>query len=309
MMKNNILKFIIFALIFSLFPAASVFAEDEPATPAIYPEVSPVSQRLSLDPGASGTYEIKVKNLGSEEFSFRVYAAPYSVSNEDYDLSFSTETTRTQISRWITFEQEEYVAPVGETTAFKYTVSVPEDVPAGSQYAVVFVELIPGASDSGEGGIKTISRIAVVIYGSVSGETREESEIAEVKLTGFLVSGDITASALVKNSGNTDFPASSSLKVSSLFGKVLHEQTESRDVLPDTERRVSLVWEDTPSLGIFRGEYTISASGSESVTKNRLIFIIPIFILIPAILLLTSIIVLAILYLRKRRLKRINAKI
>jgi len=285
----------------------NAFAEDAPK-PAIFPEVSPVSQRLSLDPGASGTYEVKVKNIGSEAFSFRVYASPYSVSGENYDLSFEAQTNHTQISRWISFEQETYTVEVGDTAFVKYAVSVPEDVPAGSQYAAVFVELLPGdTAEESKGGIKAISRIAVVVYGSIAGETREIAEIKEMKLPLLMTSGKLIASTLIRNDGNTDFPARTNLKITSLFGKVLYEKEESRDVLPDTERRIEIVWDETPSFGILRGEYTVSAIAGETKTKSRLIFIIPIFVIVFAILLLTSIIILAIITWRKHRLKKVNS--
>jgi hypothetical protein len=299
---------IAFAFVFLAF-SNNAFAEDAPR-PAIFPEVSPVSQRLSLDPGSSGSYEVKVKNIGSEAFSFRVYASPYSVSGENYDLSFETQTNRTQISRWISFEQETYTVEVGEAAIVKYTVSVPEDVPAGSQYAAVFVELLPSdAGDDSKGGIKAISRIAVVVYGSIAGDTREIAEIKEIKLPFFMTRGKLTASTLVRNDGNTDFPARTSLKVSSLFGKLLFEKEETRDVLPDTERRIEITWNETPSFGIFRGEYKVSTNTGETKTKNRLIFIIPVFVVVFAVLLLTSIIILAIIAWRKRRSKKINSKI
>jgi hypothetical protein len=311
-MKKLLLKataplLIIFGVFLLLSP--NVFAEDDPV-PAIRPEVSPVSHRLSLDPGASGSYEIKVKNTGSSAFSFRIYASPYSVVGENYDLSFEAQTRNTQISRWIIFEQENCTVEAGEAATVKYTVSIPEDVPAGSQYAAVFVELLPGnQGEEDQSGIRTISRIAVVIYGSVAGETREIAEIKEIKLPFFMTKGPLTASTLVRNDGNTDFPARTSLKITSIFGKVLYEKEDTRDVIPDTERRIELVWRETPSFGIFRGEYTVTTITRETKTKRHLIFIIPVFVLVSAILLLTSIIVLVIITLRKRRLKKINSKI
>ena len=93
-----------------------------------------------------------VKNIGTKGLRYRVYASPYVVKGENYDLDFSEEasTSYTQISRWITIlgedgsyaKEAEFAIEPGETQTIHYRIDVPEDVPGGAQYAVIWAQTI-----------------------------------------------------------------------------------------------------------------------------------------------------------------------
>ncbi len=290
-------------------PKSPVYAEEGSNTPAIWLQISPVSNRVSFSKGGSYDYSFTVSNIGSEAFSYHVYAAPYSVTGEDYNVSFSNETNRTQISRWIKFYDSE--GKLGETASFKinpgetqsvaYRVEVPEDIPAGGQYACIFAE-----SDETEGsvsgsGIKTVSRVGLIVYGrSNDGETIDQATIKDITIPTFMTSGKVSAASTVKNEGNTDFEAVFAVNIKSIFGRQLYEKNSSYNVLPDTERHISMEWEETPFMGVFQVRYVVRALDQlEDVT--RIVIIVPIFVIILVIILLTLIIIWIIILIRKRR--------
>lgn len=286
-----------------------VYADDEATKPAIWLQISPVSNRVSFSAGGEYDYSFSVSNIGSESFSYHVYAAPYSVTGEDYNVSFSNETNRTQISRWIQFYDSDgklsstasFKINPGETQSVAYRVSVPDDIPSGGQYACIFAE-----SDETEGsvsgsGIKTVSRVGLIVYGrSSDGETIDSAAINNITIPTFMTSGKITAGATVKNEGNTDFEATFAVNIKSLFGRQLYEKNSSYNVLPDTERHIDMEWDETPFMGIFQVRYVVRALDQlEDVT--RIVIIMPIFVIILAIILLTLIIIWIIILVRKRR--------
>ena len=138
-----------------IMPAGVAVAEDKPA---VWLQISPVTNRVTLNPGDEQTFTMHVDNIGSKKFKFRVYAAPYTISNEAYEVNFETETNRTQVSRWISFNQNADAKKdseknwVEEATfelepeqrqSVEYRIVVPKDVPAGGQYATIFAESIP----------------------------------------------------------------------------------------------------------------------------------------------------------------------
>lgn len=282
------------------------FADDE-AKPSIWLQISPVSNRVTLEPNQSLEYTFNVENIGSEAFGYHVYAAPYSVTNETYEVNFANETPRTQITRWITFKNSagEFVSDAsftinpGEKHTIEYRIAVPADVPQGGQYATIFAESDP-SKDVTSSGIKTVSRVGLIIYGRTAGETDDRAEITDYHLDRFLTSGNITTGALVKNEGNTDFETNYSLLVKSLFGKTVYEKANVYDVLPDTSRRINMEWDGTPAFGIFR--VTASVTALDKVTEEtKIVLIMPIFVLIIAILLLTILVVWIIILIRKRK--------
>ena len=109
----------------ALFAAGALFAlpvaAEGEADHSTWIQVSPTAVRLNLEPGQDITpgsdscpneidagCAIEVKNSGTEPFTFRIYASPYVVTGENYELSFSADssTSYTQIYRWISFQDE-----------------------------------------------------------------------------------------------------------------------------------------------------------------------------------------------------------
>ena len=158
-MKNNFKRVLTLALFglglsgfFGLAKTATTYADEKPADkPKVQIQISPVKNTVYLKGGDVSDFTFNVSNIGTDPFDFKVYATPYSVSNEKYELNFSKESSRTQITRWTTFEDAsgKYVSDVtysvqpNETKVVKYRVTVPQDVPAGGPDAVSVAAAIP----------------------------------------------------------------------------------------------------------------------------------------------------------------------
>ena len=289
--------------------------EVSPDAPPILIQISPVSNQVILEAGKTKEYTKTIKNSGKSDFNYRLYTTPYSVANENYDIDFSTETNRTQVSRWIKFyqgdklvERPTFAIKSGQTQLVKYVIEVPDDIPAGGQYAAIFAETEAADSksdNSGNSGIRTASRVGLIIYGRTNGETVETGEITDFNIPGFLVSGNISATSKVKNTGNTDFEAIYDISVSSILGAELYKKQSIYNILPETERRVNLEWADTPFMGIFKVKFKVSAPGENGVREEeKLVIKYPIVMIILTILVLTGITVGVIIAVRKSRARK-----
>ena len=251
---------------------------------------------------------LEVKNIGTKAFRYRVYASPYVVKGENYELDFSeaSSTSYTQISRWITFltddgsyaEEAEFSIAPGETQIIHYRIEVPEDVPGGAQYAVIWAQTL-GSTTTGT-GVQTISQAGMVVSGRTIGDTQQTSDVYEYDFDRFKISGPLKAKATIKNTGNTDFDAYYTYTARTLFGKEIHSDKGSIATFPDTEYHINLSWDNQPLLGIFQVEFRVS--GADTVkTETHLVIIMPIFVIVLLILLLTVIIVWIIIIIRKRK--------
>lgn len=287
------------------------FAEEPAETPAIWLQISPVSNRITLNPGEIIEDEFTVENIGTDAFDYKVYATPYyatstAENNYGYDLNFSVENNYTQIARWVKFadvngnyaENVTFHVNPGEKQTIKYRVEVPNDIPAGGQYATLFAESIDNSPQEST-GIKTVSRVGLVLYANANGETRQEASISDYDFTKFLLGGKLKASAKVTNNGNTDFSASYKYTVKTLFGKTLLEKEESYFLLPETTRAINFEWGETPFMGIFQVTYKVSALGTTE-EHSSVVLVLPIFMMIIALVLLTIIIIWIIILIRKR---------
>ena len=291
------------------YPKTPTVHAEEAEKPAMRIQISPVENRVTLNANETNEYTFNVDNTGSEGYSFKVYANPYSVLNEQYSPSFSNQNAHTQVSRWITFKNDAgeygqeatYSVEAGQRKEVTYKITVPSDIPGGGQYAIVFVEAIP--KDDNSGGIRTVSRLGLRVFGRTNGETKESAEILNHNMDSFYMSGKIKTSGTVKNSGNADFNAIFKFKVEKIFGGVVYEDSKGYDVLPDTTRNIELTWEETPVFGIYRITSTLNAL-DQSRSTTKIVLIIPVFMIVILLMLLTITIAWFIILFRKRQAQK-----
>lgn len=273
-------------------------------------KISPVANSFNIKAGDVQNYTFSIENSGTEKYSFKVYTAPYNVMNEDYTNDFTKETNYSQITRWVTFQDDSgsfssnptYSIEPGEKKTIVYRISVPDNIPEGGQYATIMAETLTNneVTEENSMSIASVTRVGLILIGHGSGATDNIAEIVDYKLTGFFTRDEVEAQATVKNTGNTDFNAEYTLTAKSIFGKTLYSNTDSFVIFPETKRRFSTNWTDTPMFGIFNVSWTVKALDAEK-TESHIILILPIFVIVIALLLLTSIIIWAIILFRKRK--------
>ncbi len=287
-------------------------------------KLSPVSETMDLNSNSSYEKSLKITNEGSSDTKIKVYAAPYSFvysEEEDlYKLGYSHENDFTQISRWIRIadadgkyvESPTFKLKAGEEKEIFYKIKTPDDIPAGGQYAVIFVQTVSGNPD--EGGIKTEASAGLVLYGhSKEGELVVSPEIHDLEIGQGLKIGaekvdnsDFYGKAKVKNNGNVDFYARGVLKVEPIIGFASYETSGNKgavSVIPESEQIVKDVWEGSPDVGIYKVTWTVTA-GDQTETVEKIVFLITPLVAILFILVLTGIIVGVIIIVKKRKERR-----
>ena len=263
------------------FNTADVAAEQAP----IHLQVSPVKQKISLTPGSSYKGTFKVQNVGTQPFNYSVSATPYSVTNEKYDPDYTSVTTYSHIAEWITFDSKTESGKLqpGETVNVVYTVNVPEDAPAGGQYAALMAQTEDG--NDANATIAVVHRVGMILYAAIPGETRSEGEIVKNTVNTFYFNPPLGVSSLVKNTGNIEQTAKYHVKIYPLFSNEAVFNTDDaeegaydRDVVPETSRFNSITWEEAPAIGIFSVEQTIEFADKVS-TVHKLVLICPLWLL------------------------------
>ncbi len=305
-----------------------VFADEKSAEkpaekPAVELQLSPTTLVVTTEAGdlleedsefcTTGTEEgcrFTVKNIGRDPFDFKIYITPYTITSEDNEANFSEDVdmTYTQISRWITIRDSNgnykrevrYHLNPEESVTIPIRIEVPDDVPGGMQRAAIWAEPITSGTSSGTMGVNANVRTPVVIAGRSIGDTSQEAQISDYGFQRFSLGGPLTASATVKNSGNTDFIITSTYTARSFFGKVLYEDEQRTPAYPGVEYHLNTTWENTPYLGIFTVNYSIE-TGNNKQNETHVVAIMPIPIMILVISLLTVIIIWIIIIIRKRK--------
>lgn len=303
------------------------YAEDESTCEAGRSgvSISPVSQPFSITSGTVLDSEFTIKNMSVESSTFSVTTAPYSMTNEEYtspNFSDSEEnyTKYTQIARWIKFEDDSgnyndtLNIEVGGCTekSIKYHVVVPDSIPNGGQYAVI---LVKSTGSGNSGSIKAVPQVGLLISArTTGGETVRGAEVSDVKVakTYPKIEGEktvnvnkINAHGTVKNTGNVDLEIKTKLTVKNIFGGVIYEDEASVSILPETTRKVSDVWDETPAFGLFWASYSVTSNGQNS-DNVRLFLVMPFWAIVLIIVLVTFAVIWIVMMIKKRQARKVK---
>lgn len=269
----------ILALMIALFGVMPVSADGE--KPDYRLQISPVRLDLDLEPGTTSTGTFEVQNTGLKAYDFVLGVDPYSVTDENYSIDSETRTAYTDIVDWITFSQNEGHVEPNQNQEITVTVTVPDDVPAGGQYAMIYAEMV--RDDELEStGVAVNHRVALLVFSEVEGNTRREGQVLETKIPTILFNPPITATSLVENTGNVHATAYYTLQVFPLFGDeevyTNEENPATLTILPETQRFNSISWDGAPQLGIFRVRETVTIL-DDTQTIEKIVFLCPIWFL------------------------------
>ena len=283
-MKKQFTKFkkVLIAALVLVFVGACALVGDRVAKAAgeIGFSVSPMKQNIVLNPGDSyrGTFTVSNPATSENDFSYLVTVTPFYVKDDaEYTAVFDEDSDRTMISKWITLvsPSEGKIAP-NESNEIEFIINVPEDAPAGGQYAAITVSS-NNTDEAAEGstGIREQIAIAHTIFAEIAGETVKKGEVTEVSVPSFIFSGDLTASSKVKNTGNVHGKAVYKLQVFPLFSSeevfTNEEKPDEQTILPDRTLYYETAFKNTPSFGIYNVVYTVEFEGTKTEVKKMVI--------------------------------------
>ena len=273
--------------------------------------ILPMSRRFSLEPGGVYTGKVTVVNPAdaTENFAYKVSVTPYSVMGRDYTVDLATENNRSMIAKWIEIDEPTGEIAPNESKDVEFTITVPEDVPAGGQYAAITVAS-DDSLESNEGvAVQSVFEMASIIYGSVAGETKRSGDILENYVPGFSVVVPVKLRAVLQNEGNIHEDATFIVQVSNAFTGTVILPTEGDDgiynevVMPETTRDVERNVSNLPSIGVMKISQTIYYNGKVE-TKEKNVIICPIWFLALVLLTLASIITAIVMTVKRHKKKK-----
>lgn len=266
--------------------------------------MSPMNEKIIINPGESfeGSFMLSNPSSQTEETYYEISTESFYTDEKTGEFVYGVEGSRGDMVNWI-----EIVSPTSgkiepnEVKKINFEINVPENAPAGGQYASVIVtmknkeEKNEQKSDSNNSGasIKETWRVAHLVYAEITGDTVRRGEISNVSVPGFLFSGNIKGTSEIKNTGNVHGDAKYKIQVFPLFSNEEVYSNEdnpaTKTILPDRVYYSETVWEETPSIGIFNILYTVEFEGSEAQV-SKMVIICPIWLLFIIIFVIVALI-------------------
>ena len=281
MKLKTILASLLCAAIVTISTATGTFAD-------VNFSISPPYEKITLIPGEVFYGSVKIINpsTNNNDFDYLVRVEPFYV-NEDNETVYGYKEDRTLMANWVVIDHDSGVLHPNSEEDVKFTINVPEDAPAGGQYASIMVSSNPKANTSEGLNIKASYSFSHLIYADVAGESIHDGAIDSTNVPSFLFSGNITGGAMVENKGNTHAEVTHTLQIFPLGSNeevyTNEEEPASSLVMPGVKRTTSISWNETPSIGIFHVIYKVVFEGVESKV-DKYVIVCPIWLLFLIIL-------------------------
>jgi hypothetical protein len=248
-----------------LFAAAPAHA----ATQAI--SISPTSINLTISPGVESSGSFQVFNQGTGDYTFHVYAEPYFPVGEDYTPDFSPSPTRPNPAGWFHLTPLSSVIKAGTTATITYHIDPPKDLKPGGYYGVAFAETqLPKAAG---GGITLNERVGELFYMNVPGDVPSGGRLLTWKV-GLLQAPELAATLRIENSGGTYFASDIDVKVKDIFGHTKYSLLTRKPIIPQTIRRIPVLWPATPPFGLFTVSGTATVNGKTVTLPTRYVLVV-----------------------------------
>lgn len=262
--------------------------------------ISPVSNKLTVDAGATVEGKITIVNDGSQGYDFILYARPYSIIDNQYDNpNFTQVTATTDVYKWVSFPQTKYYIEAGATVTAPYTIRVPKDAAPGGHYGVAFAETQPLSQQPAGSMILRKKRAGSILYVTVNGDYKLSGQVQDWSIPSWQSLPPLRASVSTRNDGNADFTDTARLVVKDVFGKTKYDVKKEFQVLPGTTRTMDLEWAKALWFGFYKVETHQEFLG-KSYKHEGYVLMMPRFVPI----LLVVMIVTGILYAYLRRRKK-----
>ena len=219
--------------------------------------MSPAVTKLSAKVDQLQKSSFKVVNTGEAAFNYTVYARPYSVDTEAYKPNYSDTPERSDLYRWVQFDQATGSLQPGQTHEINYSVLVPQSTTPGGHYGVIFAETVP--SQSQRGVVVRTKRVGSVVRMTVDGDVNQSGNISSLDVPWLQLESSLKANARLLNSGNVDFDASATMVVKTIFNREVFKSNSSHVVFPQKPRSITTEWVDASAIGLYRVTYSASA--------------------------------------------------
>lgn len=231
--------------------------------------ISPTSNSPVINPGEVYNGSFQVINQGKSAYKFQTYSAPYHVSGENYTPDFTPIANAPNPSSWFKFSINSANINPTQSITIDYSITVPKTTLPGAYFGVAFAQTqfpkVPNAITLNE-------RVGEIFYIRAAGPVKQGGELLTWQ-SGMFQEPPLTSTIRLEDTGALNFPATIQFSVKDIFGQSKYSLSTVKEVLPQTIRRVTIPWDKTPSIGIFKVGGTVSFLGHTHTLPTRWVLV------------------------------------
>ena len=267
------------SLVFSIFIIRPALAENSTIT------ISPNLDKFEFETNEEIKRELKIKNGNEENSTIVVFAAPYNIKNENYDIDFSADSAEpsSEICASIIFKdvdnkyknQLSLELNPNEEKTIKYKINFENSINSEQRCAIFAQKTIEKTIEKTldqNSETRTYRVVSLVLASPKNSESKTEIK-NQTSPSGFY-NGDLYSELSLENTGKKHSEIETTFRVKSLFNKTLYEVSNKNLIFPEKPRTINLKWDKSPNFGLYKLETTVSIGG-ETAENTSIVFLLP----------------------------------
>lgn len=232
--------------------------------------VGPVKLEYSLDPGATVSGKMYIKNEELETKTF--YPSIERFTEQNGQKQFIKDGGL--VADWLKVVSSARLE-AGKDIEVPFTLTIPKNAPPGGQFAVVWWSTSP-PTDTDTQQVSIQSRAGILVYLNISGEIVENTTITKFDTAGskrFFGDSIVPFYLNISNAGNVYVKPVGKITISNIFGSVKDTVTVNEkkyQILPNSFRVFSdMVWN---GRGLYIGPYKATAAVSYNDKTSEVLY-------------------------------------
>jgi hypothetical protein len=182
----------IICLLATLFLAPPTLADPTPLTNKGL-TISPAVSFQKISAGQTRTTNMQISNGRDSPISVQLAVKQFTVNAYSYTYNFVTPKVN-----WIHLSDNTLALSPHSSDTISYTINVPKDSPPGGNYFTLIAQ-----TDFLTGSVKSVGRIASLLYVTVSGKLTYDSHIVNGSINHFAFGPNIDYKFTILGTGNT----------------------------------------------------------------------------------------------------------
>ena len=264
-------------------------------------QISPLTFNFDITPGESKEGKINIHNYNNEAINYTTEVELFSAVSEEGAPSFKQADKKeglTSLVDWITIlENKEGAIEPKQSVEIPFKIDIPLGAEPGGHYAAIFAkQIIKNAEGQTQLGIA--SRVGALVLVSVPGATKKSAKISEFSPPKIVWKGPVDFSLKVENTGTVHYDSAGSVKIKPLWGAESSIDLGTHTLIPQSPRLYKGTWGNKYPFGYYKLTASAKDGNGGDVTKEAILWAIPLIIVLP-ILAAMIIIILIIIYLRR----------
>lgn len=278
--------------------------------------ISPLHNRLNLDPGDSQNLTINLKNITTGSVVAKPFINDFTSDNQTGNPVIITDQKNrspNSIQGFVSGLENIPLEP-NEQKKVNVTVSVPENVSPGAYYGIIRYQAVPvGSEEAGEGDVSLSASVATIVLIQVEGDLVNKIELSTIRVyrqdrDGVLFFNKPDQIGIeIKNLGNGFAEPFGSVIIEDMSGKTVHSYqvntaSPRANVLPSSTRIFKDKIEGVNKFGRYKVTASISyAGGADVLALQKTFWYIPLWLFLAIIAVLVIVLVAAYLAFRRFR--------